>query len=599
MVAAGLRPFGDPIRTAGIARDGRPRHTAAWTRGRRAGIVGAMHGTLPDPAKAGPAPPPGVAPRAIPDAAPGLRRATALDALRDAARGLPARFADPAAPSLDAAGAGLAAALAGASPAATGAALRQAAVAAHPFVAMAAARALMRHAAAPALRLAAGLAEAQAAGALGLPQAAIARLAALAAEARPWPAPLRARIVTARALAALHGGDWAGAARLADGAPAPPGLAALVRALPGTPPPEACRRLLAEGGLAPRLRAWLADLLVGGIAPEDPRLALGGMAAAERRVAEPLLRRNAALARGEAGAAAALLARAFSAQGLPPPAMPDGFASLHAPAGPPRHGPLVSIVVSAFDAAARLPAALDSVLAQSWRNIEVLVVDDGSADGTAGAIAAAAARDARVRPLSTGRNAGTYAARNLALAAARGAFVTFHDSDDWMHPRRIEAEMAAFADPRVQVVNSLWFRLDAAGRAPFLPRAALVHANPSFAMFRAAALRRLGPYEAVRWGADAEMQFRARLVLGARAMATLPLTLAIGLSRPGSLTTDATGGMDRFGYGAWRAAYNADWAARHREAERRGVVPGPRVAAGGTGAGLGVGLPGGTRSAAR
>jgi hypothetical protein len=57
--------------------------------------------------------------------------------------------------------------------------------------------------------------------------------------------------------------------------------------------------------------------------------------------------------------------------------------------------------------------------------------------------------------------------------------------------------------------------------------------------------------------------------------------------------------MDRFGYGAWRAAYNADWAARHREAERRGVVPGPRVAAGGTGAGLGVGLPGGTRSAAR
>jgi hypothetical protein len=524
-----------------------------------------MHGPMPDPAQAGPAP---------------MRRA-ALRAIRAAARDLPARFADPAAPGIDAAGARLAGALEAAGPAATGAALRQAAMAAHPFVAIAAAQALTRHAAAPALRLAAGLAAAEADGALGLPQAAMARLAALAAEAGRWPAPLRARLALARALAALQGGDWAGAARLVDGVPAPPGLGALVRALPGTPPAEACRDLLARGGLAPRLQAWLADRLAGGIAPDDPRLALGGMAAAERRVAEPLLRRNAALARGEAAAAAALLARAFSAQGLAPPAMPGGFASLRAAAGPARDGPLVSIVVSAFDAAARLPAALDSVLAQSWRTIEVLVVDDGSTDGTGAAIAAAAARDARVRPLSTGRNAGTYAARNLALAAARGAFVTFHDSDDWMHPRRIEAEMAAFADPRVQVVTSLWFRLDAAGRAPFLPRAALVHANPSFAMFRAAALRRLGPYDAVRWGADAEMLWRARLVLGSAAVATLPLTLAIGLSRPGSLTTEGPGGMDRFGFGAWRAAYAAAWTARHRQGERLGVVPGAAPAAAG------------------
>ena len=220
-----------------------------------------------------------------------------------------------------------------------------------------------------------------------------------------------------------------------------------------------------------------------------------------------------------------------------------------------------------------MPAALRSVLAQSWRNIEVLVVDDASTDRTAATIARFAAADARVRPLAQRRNGGTYAARNLALQAARGAFVTFHDADDWMHPRRIEAEMAAFATPAVLAVNSLWFRMDAAGRAAFRPRAALAYANPSFAMFRAQALRRLGCYDHVRFSADTEMMWRARLVLGPDAIATVPLTLAIGLSRPGSLTTAAATGMDIFGYSAPRTAYHEAWTAWHRDCDARGVPP--------------------------
>jgi hypothetical protein len=478
---------------------------------------------------------------------------------------------EPAAPrpptgSAAAQGAALAAALAGAGAAATRRALAKAARLSHPFVAMAAARLLSRGAATPAARLETALAAAEACGMMGLQHSAAAHLAEAGA-ARLAPR-LHDRLAQRSLLAALGRGDRAGAV-LHLGA-APPDLAALLRWLPDAPPPDVCRALLAEPGTDPRLRAWFADRGGAALDPEDPCLALAG---AEGRVAEPLLRRNLALARGQAGRAAALLARAFTAQGLEPPAMPDGFASLQAGPVRPAEGPLVSIVVSAFQAEATLPLALASVLAQSWRSIEVLVVDDASIDGTASAIARAAAADPRVRPLAQRRNAGPYAARNLALRAARGAFVTFHDADDWMHPSRIETEVAAFADPRVQVANSLWFRVDAAGRAVFRPRAPLAYGNPSFAMFRAGALRRLGCYDPVRFGADAEMMWRARLVLGARAMAVLPVTLAIGLSRPGSLTTAATSGMDLFGYSAPRIAYNEAWAAWHRGCDARGAVP--------------------------
>jgi hypothetical protein len=79
-------------------------------------------------------------------------------------------------------------------------------------------------------------------------------------------------------------------------------------------------------------------------------------------------------------------------------------------------------------------------------------------------------------------------------------------------------------------------------------------------------------------------------------VAVLPLTLAIGLSRPGSLTTHGPGGMDRFGFSAWRADYAAAWTARHREGERVGLVPRPeRPRDGGL---AGAGPSGGTRAAA-
>lgn len=103
--------------------------------------------------------------------------------------------------------------------------------------------------------------------------------------------------------------------------------------------------------------------------------------------------------------------------------------------------PLVSVVIPAFNAAATLPDTLDSVLAQTYPNIEIVVVDDGSRDGTPDVLARHAPR---VRTLRQG-NEGLAAARNTGLAAARGQLIALLDADDLCEPERIGAQVALMA----------------------------------------------------------------------------------------------------------------------------------------------------------
>ena len=104
--------------------------------------------------------------------------------------------------------------------------------------------------------------------------------------------------------------------------------------------------------------------------------------------------------------------------------------------------PEVSILIVARNTAPFIGSALASARAQSVADVEVLVVDDGSTDGTADIVRWHAAQDVRVR-LIAGSCKGLSAVRNLSLDACRGRFAAILDSDDILHPRHVERLLAA------------------------------------------------------------------------------------------------------------------------------------------------------------
>lgn len=105
--------------------------------------------------------------------------------------------------------------------------------------------------------------------------------------------------------------------------------------------------------------------------------------------------------------------------------------------------PLVSVVLPTFNRAHSLPRAIRSVLGQSYRNLELLVVDDCSTDDSERVVAAIAKSDPRVRLVRREHNGGAAAARNTGIREARGEFVAFQDSDDEWLDGKLARQVAA------------------------------------------------------------------------------------------------------------------------------------------------------------
>ncbi|MEY7851004.1 glycosyltransferase family 2 protein [Natrarchaeobius sp. A-rgal3] len=104
--------------------------------------------------------------------------------------------------------------------------------------------------------------------------------------------------------------------------------------------------------------------------------------------------------------------------------------------------PRVSVVIPTYDRAETLPRAIDSALAQTVDDLEVIVVDDGSTDETRSILTTYANADSRVRPVIHGSNCGANVARNTGIRYARGEYVAFLDSDDEWHPAKLERQLA-------------------------------------------------------------------------------------------------------------------------------------------------------------
>lgn len=100
--------------------------------------------------------------------------------------------------------------------------------------------------------------------------------------------------------------------------------------------------------------------------------------------------------------------------------------------------PLLSIIVPVYDVERYLPKCIDSILAQTFTDFELILVEDGSPDNCPALCDAAAAKDTRIRVIHQ-KNGGLSAARNAGLDAARGEWIGFVDSDDYIAPEMYEA----------------------------------------------------------------------------------------------------------------------------------------------------------------
>ncbi|TCP05769.1 glycosyltransferase family 2 protein [Caldimonas thermodepolymerans] len=255
------------------------------------------------------------------------------------------------------------------------------------------------------------------------------------------------------------------------------------------------------------------------------------------------------------------------------PPSPVNVVPAHPPA--PVDGPLVSILMTTFRTGRRATTAIESVLAQSYRNLELIVVDDASDDETPALVEALASRDSRLQFIRLPHNVGTYVAKTIGLGCARGEFVTCHDSDDWSHPEKIARQVAPLLkDDGLVCTVSNWVRMQDDGLYYARPVHPLMRLNPSSPLFRRGrVLRDAGAWDAVRTGADSEFLARLKLVFGRRAVRKVALPLALGSHRPDSLMTAATTGYSETGISPQRLAYWEAWSRWHIESLAAGRAP--------------------------
>lgn len=197
-------------------------------------------------------------------------------------------------------------------------------------------------------------------------------------------------------------------------------------------------------------------------------------------------------------------------------------------------GALVTVVVPAYRPDEGLLTSLASLTAQTYPDLEIVVVDDGSGPDYQDLFDAAVRSDPRARLLRMARNGGSYLARQAAIEDSRGELITTQDADDWSHPQRIAAQVAllgqhpqapASRSRAVRAKDDLthqWFGYEA------------VRDNASSLMVRRSAMEQAGPFLPLRKAADSE--YAERLATLAGPVVDTGSTLAITRLRSGSLS---------------------------------------------------------------
>lgn len=215
-------------------------------------------------------------------------------------------------------------------------------------------------------------------------------------------------------------------------------------------------------------------------------------------------------------------------------------------------GPKVTVLIAVYESASMIGTAIRSLQKQTWKNLEIIVIDDGSPTmKTYELVQELAATDPRIRALRMEQNGGAYVARNYGLDHATGKYVTLHDADDWSHPSKLETQVRYMeAHQDVMGCTSEQVRCDdnlIIGN----PRGGgllVIFNTSSFLWRRVPVCDALGYWDTVRFGADSEFMRRMQTVFGEKSVIKLPTgILSFQREAESSVTIDPVKGVDGSG----------------------------------------------------
>jgi hypothetical protein len=237
--------------------------------------------------------------------------------------------------------------------------------------------------------------------------------------------------------------------------------------------------------------------------------------------------------------------------------------SANRPLDLPSSGPLVTVIIAAYNAASTINYAVTSILNQTYKNIEVLICDDGSQDNTRRLIKSFSANP-RVRIFETFANQGPYNIRNWLLSKANGEVITFHDSDDVALPNRIAAQLKQMIVDRNSVAMGQWLRVRDNGHIVAFKDGTYQRNCLNSIMFTPAIFEKYGPYRKVVCAADSEFYETLRGKIGQKNISILKQPLVLGLWGTNSLTRTSGLEADELGYRAVSRRQYIAIAARQR-----------------------------------
>lgn len=209
-------------------------------------------------------------------------------------------------------------------------------------------------------------------------------------------------------------------------------------------------------------------------------------------------------------------------------------------AEPVRHPELVSILMPSHNNEEWLTRALHSALSQQGVEVEVILVDDGSTDGSV-RLARQIAKDApNLKVISLLRNFGCYYARNIGVMHAKGAFVTILDTDDIMAPDRIARQLDALK--AVPDAVACWGQ-QKRWRADFTAPVGELKYGENSLIWRREIIERIGWYDTVRYSGDVEFRLRVQRAYGLAAVIKISDELYYPRAVEGSLTISKDSGV--------------------------------------------------------